>query len=153
MSDISQSGLDALVADAVAVFSRGVSPSISAIERNLRPGYKIAADVIAECEARGIVSPARSDGTRDFLAGEVEPGRAQFEALKTRIGAREPASRWFDGLPMWEQREVAIKIGVPWVPFGDMRSDDRERVRVAYRKARALWERLNRQFCGMGVVQ
>lgn len=141
-----------LVDQAAALFAEIPYPSIVAIERYLRPGYKAAADCMAELEALGIVSAPGEDGLRQYM-GPKKDGVAGFREMARKIGAvMEPAGRWWENLPTFEQREYAKKANVRWIPWGDMDDAERRNIRYQYLSARREYERLSRQFVGLGGV-
>lgn len=127
-------------------------PSVSIIERQFRPGYKAAADALEELQAAGLVSAVKPDGTRDYL-GALPAGRAAFAALAEKLGAKmEPAARWWESLTSENQYRYAQKAGVRWVPWDDMEAAEKNAIRLAYRRARATFEELGRQFARLGVA-
>lgn len=141
---------DSLVDQAAALFAEIPYPSITAIERYLRPGYRAAADCMAELEARGIVSAPDESGLRQYR-GPKKDGVAGFREIARKIGAvMEPAGRWWENLPTFEQREYAKKAGARWIPWGDMDERERRNIRHQYLAARREYERLARQFVGFG---
>jgi len=65
---------DALYDQAVRIVTESRKASISGVQRRLKIGYNRAARMIEEMEARGIVGPLQSNGSREVLAAAPPPG-------------------------------------------------------------------------------
>lgn len=61
---------DALYIKAVQIVIASQRASISGVQRHLRIGYNLAAQLIARMENEGIVSAPQTDGSRQVLAGQ-----------------------------------------------------------------------------------
>jgi len=65
---------DPLYDQAVRIVTESRKASISGVQRRLKIGYNRAARMIEEMEARGIVGPLQSNGSREVLAAAPSPG-------------------------------------------------------------------------------
>jgi len=65
---------DPLYDQAVRIVTESRKASISGVQRRLKIGYNRAARMIEEMEARGIVGPLQSNGSREVLAAAPPPG-------------------------------------------------------------------------------
>lgn len=130
---VTKSEFETLVDQAIELFRKHPHPSITAIERNLRPGYAVSAKVLNELENRRIVSEILPDGTRRFL-GTGAHGIEQFKALaeELRFGL-EPASHWFRHLSLTAKHKYlpGLDGALAW---GDLSDADRARLRTRYHK-------------------
>ncbi|MFI4921307.1 MAG: DNA translocase FtsK, partial [Gammaproteobacteria bacterium] len=64
---------DPLYDQAVRIVTESRRASISGVQRRLKVGYNRAARMIEEMEARGIVGPLQSNGSREVLAAAPPP--------------------------------------------------------------------------------
>lgn len=64
----SDSEMDALYDEAVAIVTETRKASISYVQRRLKIGYNRAARMIEDMEASGVISPVQSNGSREVLA-------------------------------------------------------------------------------------
>lgn len=130
---VTKSEFEQLVEQAIELFRVHPHPSITAIERNLRPGYAVSAKVLEELEKRRVVSPILADGTRRFL-GTGAAGLEQFKLLaaEMKLGL-EPASHWYRRLSLTAKHKYlpGVDGALPW---GDLSNSDRAKLRGRYHK-------------------
>ena len=118
--------------DAVKLFAHR-TPSIENIERYLRPGYALAARVMARMEREKLVSPPMPGGSRQWF-GPGAKGRAAFQAFAESLRAQSsPESQWWAGLPA--HRRAKVLPGFEGRAWTDVSDADRRRVRDAYFRA------------------
>lgn len=150
--DLESDAGKALLSQAIELFKRHPFPSISAVERELRPGYAIAAQLMAELERRGIVSAPYGNGQREYF-GEGADGIAAFRvfAEKLRAGV-EPAAHWWRNLTPSTQREYLP--GGDGQQWGDIAPADQVKLRARHWRNMDNLRKLERQFSflKMGVV-
>lgn len=128
--------------DAVKLFETH-PPSISTIERNLRPGCFVAARVMARMEAEKLVSEPVRDGTRQWF-GKGAKGRAAFEAYAEKLRAGiEPSAHWWKNLTQPQRERVLPGAGAS---FSDLSRRDAATVRAAYWRAKDRLRALQKQF-------
>lgn len=134
-----------LISQAIKLFRRHPHPSISAIERELRPGYAISAAIMNELEIRGVVSPINLDGSRIFF-GDTADGLSAFKAYAAKIKAGvEPAAHWWRYLSHAKKREYlpGINISLLW---GDLSKVEQTRLRTRYHRNLTALNELQEQF-------
>lgn len=144
----------ALIQQAIELMRRGMAPSISMVERELRPGYSTSARIIEELEKRGIVSSPQQNGSRQFFGEGIE-GRAAFEAFAAELRAGvEPAAHWFRHLTPTARAKYLPGVGAD-VAFADLSAADQGKMRVRYWKnleqMRALQAQFEHQYKPMRV--
>lgn len=121
---------EALLNQAIELFKRHPFPSISTVQRELNPGYAIAAQIVDELQRRGIVSEIQTDGTRKYF-GEGAAGKAAFIAFAAEIRAgTESAAHWWRNLGATERRKYLP--GGEASQWGDLSGADKAKLRTRY---------------------
>lgn len=142
---VTKSEFETLIDQAIELFRKHPHPSITAIERNLRPGYAVSAKILNELEKRRIVTPILPCGGRRFL-GTGAHGIEEFRkfAEELRVGL-EPASHWYRHLSLTAKHRYlpGVDGALAW---GDLSDPDRVKLRSRYRKNLDNLALLQKQF-------
>jgi len=141
----------ALIDRAHDLLKTNTLPSISALDRKLGLGYSMAARILVELQARGIVSAVQADGARRYLGGGAE-GRRAFEALAAELNiGMEPAAHWWRGLSRSRRRAYlpGIDEAAQW---SDLTPRDMARARSIFWRNKDRFTALRDEFGGLGVA-
>lgn len=142
---------EALIERALRHLKTDTPPSIAALDRRLVLGYSMAARILTELEARGVVSPVQADGARRFI-GQGQEARRAFEALAAEINAGiEPAARWWRRLSPAKRRAYlpGIADAAQWA---DLSAADIARARSIYWRNKDKFAALCAEFGVRGVM-
>jgi hypothetical protein len=128
------------------------SITISAVERQFRCGYALAAQIVDELAAAGVVGDY-VNMERHFIAGNAGTVKKEidacFEILKTK---REPARGWWMALDMDRRAAVMRAAVVPWcharAAWDALPESARGKLRGQHDKRRRNWVLLNAEFSG-----
>lgn len=142
---VEKSEFESLIDQAIELFKKHPHPSITAIERNLKPGYALSAKILNELEKRRIVTPMLADGTRRYLgtgAHGIEEFRKFAEELRAGI---EPAAHWYRHLSLTAKHKYlpGVDGALAW---GDLSDSDRAKMRRQYLKNLNNLTLLQKQF-------
>lgn len=133
------------------------SISISTVERQFRCGYALAAQIVDELAAAGVVGDYVNQ-ERHFIAGNAGAVKTEvakkavadcFEILKTK---KEPARGWWMALDMDRRAAVMRAAVVPWcharAAWDTLPESAKEKLRGQHDKRRRNWVLLNAEFAG-----
>lgn len=148
---LSGAALESAVSAALCHLRADTPPSIPAIDRRLGLGYRVAAEVLRELQARGIVSAVQADGQRRYL-GDGEAGREAFKRMAVELNAGiEPAAHWWRRLSPAKRRKYLPGINET-AQWADLSASDMARARSIYWRNKERLKALCVEFDVRGVA-